>query len=129
MQNPPLTVYELSLNVLVSWQAHSLSNEGADGSNKVMPRSQMLADGSVTGACSGSIAKHHNAVLPAEYLAASGVPLCPACLQRDGRRAAALIERPEYKNISVQQILRNCGLCDAHEKANPFGRLCLRSAL
>ena len=71
MQNPPLTVYELSLNVLVSWQAHSLSNEGADGSNKVMPRSQMLADGSVTDACSGSIAKHYHAVLLAEYL---GIP-------------------------------------------------------
>jgi len=108
------TIYELSVNALVCWQAHSLSNEGTDGSNKVMPRSQMLADGSVTDACSGSIAKHHHAVLLAEYLAASGVPLCPACLQRDGRRAAALIERPEHQNVSVQQILRNCGLCDAH---------------
>ena len=89
------------MNVLVSWQAHSLSNEGSNGSNKVMPRSQMLADGSETDACSGSIAKHHHAVLLAEYLAATGVPLCPACLQRDGRRAAALMELPEYKHISV----------------------------
>jgi CRISPR-associated negative auto-regulator DevR/Csa2 len=53
-------------------------------------------------------------VLLAEYLAASGVSLCPACLQHDGRRAAALIERPEYKNSSVEQILQGCGLCDAH---------------
>ena len=115
LQNPTaLTIYELTLNVLVSWQAHSLSHEGSDGSNKVMPRSQMLADGSVTDACSGSIAKHYHAVLLAEYLAASGVPLCPACLQRDGRRAAALMELPEYKHISVQNILQNCGVCDAH---------------
>jgi CRISPR-associated autoregulator DevR family len=115
MQNPStLTIYELTLNVLVSWQAHSLSNEGTNGSNKVMPRSQRLADGSITDACSGSIAKHHHAVLLAEYLAASGVPLCPACLQRDGRRAAALMELPEYKHISVQRILQNCGVCDAH---------------
>jgi CRISPR-associated autoregulator DevR family len=115
MLNPPtLTVYDLSINVLVSWQAHSLSNAGTHGSNKVMSRCQMLADGTVTDACSGSIAKHHHAVLLAEYLAASGIALCPACLQRDGRRVAALIERPEYKNVSVQQILQGCGLCDAH---------------
>src|SRR5260370_13293477 len=111
---PTLTIYELSVNVRVSWQAHSLSNAGTYGSNRLMPRRQMLADGSETDACSGSIAKHHHAVLLAEYLAASGVPLCPACQQRDGRRAAALIERPEYRSISVEQILRGCGLCDAH---------------
>lgn len=111
---PTLAIYELSVNVRVSWQAHSLSNAGTEGSNRLMPRRQMLADGSVTDACSGSIAKHHHAVLLAEYLAASGVPLCPACQQRDGRRAAALVERPEYRDISVGQILRGCGLCDAH---------------
>src|SRR6266702_1415610 len=114
LDTPTLAIYELSVNVRVSWQAHSLSNAGTEGSNRLMPRRQLLADGSVTDACSGSIAKHHHAVLLAEYLAASGVPLCPACQQRDGRRAAALVERPEYKNISVEQILRNCGLCDAH---------------
>ena len=114
LDTPTLAIYELSVNVRVSWQAHSLSNAGTEGSNRLMPRRQMLADGSVTDACSGSIAKHHHAVLLAEYLAASGVPLCPACQQRDGRRAAALVERPEYKNISVEQILRSCGLCDAH---------------
>lgn len=111
---PTLAIYELSVNVRVSWQAHSLSNAGTEGSNRLMPRRQMLADGSVTDACSGSIAKHHHAVFLAEYLAASGVPLCPACQQRDERRAAALVERPEYRDISVGQILRGCGLCDAH---------------
>lgn len=51
LQNPsPLTIYELTVNALVSWQAHSLSNEGTNGSNKVMPRSQMPADGSIVDA-------------------------------------------------------------------------------
>jgi len=71
-------------------------------------------DCSVGEGCSGSIAKHHHAVLLAEYLTASGIPLCPACQEHDGRRAAALIERPEYKNLSVEQILLGCGLFDAH---------------
>src|SRR5258708_36425853 len=114
LQPPTLTMYELTINVRVSWQAHGLSTAGSNGSNKVMPRRQMLADGSMTDACSGSIAKHYHAVLLAEYLAASDVPLCPACLQRDGRRAAALMELPEYKHISTQRILQNCGVCDAH---------------
>src|SRR5258706_15026406 len=114
LQPPTLTMYELTINVRVSWQAHSLSTAGSNGSNKVMPRRQLLADGSVTDACSGSIAKHYHAVLLPEYLADAGIPLCPACQQRDGRRAAALIERPEYKNLSVEQILQGCGLCDAH---------------
>src|SRR5260370_42526160 len=97
LDTPTLTIYELSINVRVSWQAHSLSNAGTNGSNRLMPRRQMLADGSETDACSGSIAKHHHAVRPAEYLAASSVPLCPAFQQRGRRRAAALIERPEYR--------------------------------
>ena len=114
LQLPTLSMYELSVTVRVSWQAHSLSNAGTNGSNKVMPRRQFLADGTETDACSGSIAKHHHAVLLAEYLMASGIPLCPACQEHDGRRAAALIERPEYKDLSVEQILLGCGLCDAH---------------
>ena len=109
-----LSIYDLSVNARVSWQAHSLSNAGTNGSNRVMPRRQLLADGSETDACSGSIAKHHHATLLAEYLAFCGVPLCPACQRRDGRRVAALLDRPEYKNISIERVLQECGLCDAH---------------
>src|SRR5260370_13115859 len=90
LQPPTLSMYELSMSVRVSWQAHSLSNAGTNGSNRVMPRRQFLADGTETDACSGSIAKHHHAVLLAEYLAASRSPLWPACHGRDVRRAASL---------------------------------------
>ncbi len=114
MIQTPITIYDLSLNVRVSWQAHSLSNVGSNGSNKVMPRRQLLADRTETDACSGNIAKHHHAVLLAEYFEAGQVPLCPACSHRDARRAAALTERPEYKDLSIEEILENCGLCDAH---------------
>ena len=109
-----LPVYELSLNIRVGWQAHSLSNAGSNGSNRVMPRRQMLADGTETDACSGDILKHHHSVLLAELDEYLGVPLCPACASRDGRRAAALVGRPEYKDREIGAILRDCGLCDAH---------------
>jgi CRISPR-associated autoregulator DevR family len=110
----PITIYDLSLNVRVGWQAHSISNAGNDGSNRLMPRRQLLASGRETDACSGNILKHHHAVLLAEYLEAAGIPLCPACSTRDGRRAAALIERPDYKDLTIERILNECGLCDAH---------------
>src|SRR5258708_5329207 len=56
-----LAMYEMSLNVRVTWQAHSLSTIGSNGSNRVHPRRQLLADGTETDATSGNIAKHHHA--------------------------------------------------------------------
>src|SRR5689334_21905478 len=89
-----LPIYELALSTRITWQAHSLSNIGSAGTNLLLPRRQLLADGSESDACSGDIAKHYHATLTAEYLAAFGVPLCPACQVRDGRRAGALAEQP-----------------------------------
>ena len=110
----PLTIYEMSLNVLAEWQAHGLSNSGTNGSIRLLPRRQLLADGTETDACSGNIAKHHHAELLAEYFEDIGVPLCPACAERDGRRAAALVNRPGHKKMTIEHILKQCGLCDAH---------------
>jgi CRISPR-associated protein Cst2 len=107
-------VYDLSLSARVTWQAHSLSNAGTNGSNRIMPRRQLLADGTEVDACSGNIAKHYHAMLLAEYLEAAGVPLCPACVQRDARRAAALAERQDYIGVTMERLLLECGLCDIH---------------
>lgn len=82
------SIYELSICALVAWQAHSTSNAGNNGSNRLLPRRQLLADGHETDACSGNIAKHYHAVLLAEYLEAAGSPLCPACSARDGSAEA-----------------------------------------
>ncbi|NWJ94204.1 MAG: hypothetical protein HXX20_00310 [Chloroflexi bacterium] len=106
--------YEMSINFRVEWQAHSLSNAGSNGSNRLLPRRQLLADGTETDACSGNIAKHHHAVLLAEHFEAVSIPLCPACRNRDGRRAAALINLTDYKELTIERILKECGLCDAH---------------
>ena len=113
-QGNPFPMYEMSLNVRVTWQAHSLSTSGSNGSNKLMPRRQLLADGTETDACTGAIAKHHHAALLTQYMQAAGVPLCPACRRRDSRRAGALVDLEAYKQMTVDQILNECGLCDAH---------------
>jgi len=113
-ENPQAPIYEMSFNVLAAWQAHSLSTAGSNGSNRVMPRRQLLADKSETDACSGNIAKHHHAALVSAYFAAEGNPLCPACRVGDRRRAAALLDRPEYGTLSFERIVCECALCDTH---------------
>lgn len=112
--NAQTPIYDMTLCVLVAWQAHSLSNAGSNGSNRLLPRRQLLADKTETDACSGSIAKHHHAALAAEYFAADGSPLCPACRVGDGRRAAALLDRPDYGVLSFERIVQECALCDTH---------------
>lgn len=109
-----LGVYEMTVNVRVTWEAHSLSNAGNNGSNRVLPRRQQLADGVITDACHGPILKHYDAVLTAEYLEALGSPLCPACAARDGRRVAALVRQPEYRHLTMERVLNECALCDIH---------------
>lgn len=48
MTNPD-TIYELGLSYAATWQAHSRSNAGNNGSNRLLPRRQLLADGTGNG--------------------------------------------------------------------------------
>lgn len=107
-------VYEISLCLRVGWQAHSLSNIGTNGSIRTLARRQLLADGTEVDAVSGNIVKRHHAMLLAEYCGESDIALCQACARRDSRRVAALLELPGYKEIDLDRILNECGLCDAH---------------
>jgi CRISPR-associated autoregulator DevR family len=108
------SIYELSVCARMTWQAHSASNAGNNGSNRLLPRKQLLADGHETDACSGNIAKHYHAVLLTEYLEEAGSQVCPACSARDGRRAAALIDRADYRDLTLERIVEECGVCDVH---------------
>lgn len=113
--NSRTLVYELALTARVTWQAHSLSNTGTHGSNRLLARRQLLADGKTeTDACTGNITKHMHAVLVAEYLESLGVSLCPACARRDGRRAGALVDHVDSQPLTIERILQECGLCDTH---------------
>src|SRR5258708_37955675 len=85
----PQAIYELSINARVAWQAHSMSNAGRNGSNRLYPRHQLLATGEEKDACSGNIAKHYHAQAFAEYAEAAGCPVRLACQEREGLRAAA----------------------------------------
>ena len=109
-----MEIYELSVNARVYWQAHSLSNAGSNGSNRLYPRRQLLANGVEVDACSGNILKHYHAYLLAEYFEQADIPLCPACANRDGRRAGALPGEPYNTTLTMRAILTGCGMCDAH---------------
>lgn len=109
----PLTIYEFSVCWLATLHAHSLSNSGSI-SNRLLPRQQLLADGTETDALSGNISKHQHAALLAEYLEAAEISLCPACLKRDARRVGALAGKSEYAPLTIEKILTGCAMCDAH---------------
>lgn len=106
-------IYEMTLSLCISWQAHNMSTVGSEG-NRLLPRRQFLADGTVTDACSGNIFKRQHAALATEQFGAEGCPICPACQRGDGRRAAALVDRPEYAALTYEQIVRDCAVCDTH---------------
>lgn len=112
MGNHGFPIYEMSISVKCGWQAHSLSNSGTDGSIRMLPRRQLLADGTETDAYSGNIAKRSHAMLLAEHCDELGINLCDACQERDGRRVAALVLSKKM-NIDTEGAL-SCGLCDAH---------------
>ncbi len=109
-KNAFVDVYEITFIFKVTWQAHSLSNAGTNGSIRTMSRKQLLADGTETDACSGGNPKQHHAALLIEYFWSNGVPVCSACRVHDGRRAFAL----EEKGRTMQSILKGCGICDCH---------------
>lgn len=107
-------VWEIGLFLRVGLQAHSLSNSGTNGSIRTLGRRQLLADGTKADAISGQIMKYYHARLLAQYAEAQGLPLCPACLHRHSRRAAALVELKEFKNLIIDQPIRMCVVCDVH---------------
>ena len=124
-----MPIYDLSLNLRVGWEAHSLSNAGSNGTNRLLGRRILLADGVEADAASGNILKRYHAILTAEYLQSLGEPLCPACAIRDGRRAAGL----SATDHPLGHPIVRCALCDTHgylvvKRAGDAGREAAESA-
>lgn len=113
MEHERIPVYSMAIVARITLQAHSASNSTVNGST-LLPRTQLLADNTRTDAISGNILKHDHAYLLTRYFRKIGVGLCPACEKYDGRRAGALVSDPAYKNLTMQRILSECGLCDIH---------------
>lgn len=110
MTTPSMLIYELSFNIRLGLAAHSLSNVGSNGTNRLLGRRILLADGVEADGASGNIFKRSHRVLTAEYLPSFGQPLCLPCAVGDGRGAAGLSATEQGQGHPVTR----CGVCDIH---------------
>ncbi|MCX8126427.1 MAG: DevR family CRISPR-associated autoregulator, partial [Dehalococcoidia bacterium] len=109
-------VFELSLMARVTWNLHSLNNEGTVG-NVTEPRTVVLADGQKTDGVSGEMLKHVHTYNVWLLSPDKGI-FCPSCARLQPQKA----DEPKYrKTISTKsnteamdKVIANCVLCDLH---------------
>lgn len=110
------TVYEIAILGRVTWNLHSLNNEGNIG-NVVEPRTVRLADGATADGISGEMLKHIHAAKVWE-LAGDKSLFCPMCRVLEPMRAERNPEVTKHKKgeeaQAVAQALNDCVLCDLH---------------
>jgi CRISPR-associated protein Cst2 len=109
-------VFEISIMARVTWDLHSLNNEGNVG-NVTEPRTVVLASGEKSDGVSGEMFKHvHSYNI---WLSESDKSrFCPACARLQPQRA----DLPDYRrtlkgktNTEVMaSAIANCALCDLH---------------
>jgi len=109
-------VFEIGFMMRVTWDLHSLNNEGTVG-NVSEPRTVVLADGTKTDGISGEMLKHLHTYNV--WLAEVQKSLfCPACQRLQPQKA----DLPEYRRTfsgtdnvgAMTRAISNCILCDLH---------------
>ena len=110
------TVYEIAILGRVTWNLHSLNNEGNIG-NVIEPRTLKLADGSMTDGISGEMLKHIHAARLWEVTADKSL-FCPACQVLEPMRADDPQQGIRGSGMSpaegMESALKRCLLCDLH---------------
>jgi len=105
-------IYEIALLARVTWNLHSLNNEGTVG-NVTEPRTVILASGVKTDGISGEMLKHIHVTKMWE-MADGG--LCEACKILEPSRAdrCADVRASKDTGKAVKTALGNCRICDVH---------------
>lgn len=106
-------IYEIAILGRITWNLHSLSNEGTVG-NVTEPRTLVLADGTKTDGISGEMLKH----IHANYLwqlTSDKNELCNACQEFNPEKADANpnVRRSGKPEKAIEEALK-CSLCDLH---------------
>jgi CRISPR-associated protein Cst2 len=111
-------VFEIALMARVTWNLHSLNNEGTVG-NVTEPRTVVLASGQKSDGISGEMLKHIHAY-NIWLLQDDKSQFCPACQRLQPQKA----DEPAYRktltdktitNTEVMaKVIANCALCDLH---------------
>ncbi len=111
MSNP---IYELAVLGRITWDLHSLNNEGAIG-NVTEPRTVMLADGTKSDGVSGEMLKHVH-VHTLWQIAHDKLPLCSNCQRLEPNKANKADELKGLKGEmeAMQAAISRCAICDLH---------------
>jgi CRISPR-associated protein Cst2 len=111
-QNPP--IFEIAILGRVTWDLHSLNNEGTIG-NVSEPRTVVLWDGTKTDGVSGEMIKHIHAYWTWLQAKSGELRLCDACQSfRPQRADAARRGLPKDNARAVKIAISRCVLCDLH---------------
>lgn len=109
-------IYEIAIVARVTWNLHSLNNEGSIG-NVVEPRTLKLADGTTTDGISGEMLKHIHAAKLWE-LESNKSKFCPVCRTLEPMRADQNPEVTKYQKgeeaEAVTRAINDCIMCDLH---------------
>lgn len=110
-------VFEIAIVGRVTWNLHSLNNEGTIG-NVTEPRTVVLWDGTKTDGVSGEMMKHIHAFWTWLQARENNLRLCSACQSFQPQRAdAASRDLPNGRGQeadAMAQVLQRCVLCDLH---------------
>jgi len=109
-------IYEIGIVGRVTWNLHSLNNEGTIG-NVVEPRTLKLADNTTADGISGEMLKHIHAAKLWE-LEASKDRFCVICQKMEPMRAddprRGIRNSSKLPAEAMEMAISGCSLCDLH---------------
>jgi len=113
-QSESCSVFEVAILARVTWDLHSLNNEGTIG-NVTEPRTIVLWNGARTDGISGEMMKHIHAYWTWLQATANGKGLCNACQNFRPQRADVARQGLQGDNAGAMGVAINrCVLCDLH---------------
>ncbi|MGB4705073.1 MAG: DevR family CRISPR-associated autoregulator [Candidatus Saccharicenans sp.] len=107
-------IFEMALLARVTWNLHSLNNEGTVG-NVTEPRTVVLASGEKTDGVSGEMLKHIHAYY-VWLLQEDKSMFCKACQMFHPQKADMnpLLKKTDSPNVAMKTAISSCILCDLH---------------
>ena len=111
MTNP---IYELAIIGRITWDLHSLNNEGSIG-NVTEPRTVMLADGTKSDGVSGEMLKHAH-VQALWQIGRGELPLCSNCRNLEPNKAnkSEGLGDKTPPDEAMSLAVGRCAICDLH---------------
>ncbi len=115
MKNQNQPIFEIAILGRVTWNLHSLNNEGTIG-NVSEPRTVVLWDCTKTDGVSGEMMKHIHAYWTWLQAKSNNLSLCDACQSFQPQRADAARQGLAQNNNAraVLTAVSRCVMCDLH---------------